>query len=177
MPHNKVLIPLDGSAFSERILPVVRHYLRPEENELLLFLAVETPDGGTGGVSDLVADGTLHNQTLFRLSARQLDQALHPIYASQIQQSIAFSQEDKLIPIANELRAAGYIVTTEVSFGDPAQAIKRYVEHHEIDLVAMTTHWRKGLQRVLTGSVADYILRHIAVPMLLLHPPEEGNSG
>lgn len=176
MPRNKVLIPLDGSAFSERILPVVRRYLRPEENELILFLAMESPDGGTGGIGDLVATHALHNHALSRLSATQLDQAMHPIYTSQVEDNVAVYQELKLLPIVNELRADGYTVTTEVSFGAPAQAIEQYIRYHPIDLVAMTTHGRTGLQRVLAGSVADYILRHVAVPMLLLHPFENGSS-
>jgi nucleotide-binding universal stress UspA family protein len=102
---------------------------------------------------------------------------MHPIYSSQIQQSVAFDQEAKLLPLVNELSAAGYTVTTEVSFGDPAQAIRRYIEHHAIDLVAMTTHGRAGLHRALAGSVADYILRRVHVPLLLLHPFENGESG
>ena len=37
MPKNKVVILLDGSEFRERILPAVQRFLRPAENELILF--------------------------------------------------------------------------------------------------------------------------------------------
>lgn len=177
MPRNKILIPLDGSAYSETILPVVSRYLKPEENELILFRVAEASAAGTGGIADLVADRGLHNETLFRLSSVEVEQAMHPTYTSQIEATMAVDLESKLLPIANELRDAGYTVSTEVGFGDPAHAIEQYIRYHDIDLVAMTTHGRTGLQRALLGSVAGYVLRHVAVPILLLHPFERGSSG
>ena len=40
------------------------------------------------------------------------------------------------------------------------------------DLVVMATHGRGGFQRWLYGSVAEYVLSHIAVPTLLVHPEQ-----
>jgi nucleotide-binding universal stress UspA family protein len=54
--------------------------------------------------------------------------------------------------------------------------IEQAIRYHHIDLVAMTTHGRTGLRRVLLGSVAEHVLRHITVPVLLLHPVEKGFS-
>lgn len=176
MPRNKVLIPLDGSAFSETILPIVRRYLQPEANELILFQVTDPPADGTGGIADLVADRSLHHSTLFRLSPAQVEQALHPTYASQLEDTMVIDLESKLLPIANELRAAGYTVAIEIGFGDPARAIEQYIRYHNIDLVAMTTRGRSGLQRALLGSVAGHVLRHVAVPVLLLHPFERGSN-
>lgn len=177
MTRNRVLIPLDGSAFSETILPVVRRYLRPEENELILYQVVEPPDGGSGGIADLVADRGLHNGTLFRLSSAEVEQAMHPIYASQVEDGLVAEQEARLLPTATQLRADGYTVSTEIGLGDPARTIEKYIRYHNIDLVAMTTHGRTGLQRTLTGTVAGHMLRHLAVPILLLHPLENEAGG
>jgi nucleotide-binding universal stress UspA family protein len=176
MSHNKVLIPLDGTAFSERILPVVQRYLRPEENELVLYQVTEPPDGGTGGLAALVASDEMHDESMARFSGAEVDLAAHPIYTSQVEESVADELEDRLFPLAQELRTAGYTVTTEVGFGDPAPALEEYIQFHAIDLVAMATHGRTGLKRVLAGSVADQILRHASVPILLLHPFEKGSS-
>jgi nucleotide-binding universal stress UspA family protein len=176
MPRNKVLIPLDGSAFSERILPVVRRYLRPEENELILFQVAEPSTDDTGALADLVADEVLHHRVVTRLSQAEMALGQHPIYASQVEDSMAVSLEDKLLPIVHELRAAGYTVSTEIGFGDPAQAIEQFVRHGGVDLVAMTTHGRTGLRRALVGSVAEHVLRHVSVPILLLHPFGKGSS-
>jgi nucleotide-binding universal stress UspA family protein len=176
MPHNQVLIPLDGSAFSERILPVVRRYLPPTENELILFQVVEPPDGGSGGLAELVADEVLHDRVVSRLSPAEVTLAMHPIYASQIEDTVVVNQEVALQPIVHELTAAGYTVSTEIAFGDPAPAIEQVMRQRHIDLVAMTTHGRTGLSRALLGSVAEHVLRHVAIPILLLHPFERGSS-
>jgi nucleotide-binding universal stress UspA family protein len=177
MTLNKVLIPLDGSPFGEQILPIVRRYLRPEENELVLFQVAELPDVGTGGLADLVADTALHDRVVERISATTLNQAMHPIYTSQIEEGVAVSRQQKLMPLVHKLSSAGYTVSAEIGFGNPAQAIERYVRYHEVDLVAMTTHGRSGLRRALVGSVAEYLLRHLAVPILILHPSDKDRDG
>jgi nucleotide-binding universal stress UspA family protein len=63
-------------------------------------------------------------------------------------------------------------VVTSVVTGHPAAALCEYVGSHEVDLVVMTTHGRGGLGRLWLGSVADRMLRHVASPVLLLHPEE-----
>jgi hypothetical protein len=37
----------------------------------------------------------------------------------------------------------------------------------------MTTHGRSGLRRVFAGSVAEHVLHHVDVPILLVRPQEE----
>ena len=60
----------------------------------------------------------------------------------------------------------------EVIDGGAAEAVADYVERHDIGLVVMTTHARKGLSRWWLGSVADRLLRRLSIPVLLLHPRE-----
>jgi nucleotide-binding universal stress UspA family protein len=176
MSRNRVLIPLDGSSFSERILPIVRRFLQPAENELILFQVTEPPDGGTGAISDLVADDVMQDRIIPRLSPAQMEMAQHPTYTSQVEDSVAVDLEAKLSPLVTELRNNGYAVSTLVEFGDPAPGIEQAIRDHHIDLVAMTTHGRTGLRRALLGSVAEHVLRHASVPLLLLHPFDNGSS-
>lgn len=176
MSRNRVLIPLDGSSFSERILPTVRRYLQPADNELILLQVAEPADGGTGAIAGLVADDVLQDRIVPRLSPAQIEAASHPTYTSQIEDSMVANLEAKLSPLVNELRDHGYTVSTLVEFGDPAPVIEQAIRYHHIDLVAMTTHGRTGLRRTLLGSVAEHVLRHVAVPLLLLHPFDKGRS-
>jgi nucleotide-binding universal stress UspA family protein len=39
-----------------------------------------------------------------------------------------------------------------------------------VDLMIMATHGRGGIGRLVPGSVADYVLPHVQVPALLVHP-------
>ncbi|MEZ4614105.1 MAG: universal stress protein [Caldilineaceae bacterium] len=68
---------------------------------------------------------------------------------------------------AERLREQGYRVSTEVHFGEPAQRIIDFVNDMNINVVAMATHGRTGLGRLVLGSVAEKVLRGVAVPVLL----------
>ena len=65
--------------------------------------------------------------------------------------------------------ADGPPVRFELLDGLAGPAIEEYVERESPDLVVMATHGRGGLSRYWLGSVTDYLIRHVSVPMLLLH--------
>ena len=50
--------------------------------------------------------------------------------------------------------------------GNPADEIVRVAEENNVDLIVIGTHGRKGLSRLLTGSVAELVLRHARCPVL-----------
>ena len=54
--------------------------------------------------------------------------------------------------------------------GDPVDEIIAYIKAQKIDLVAMGTHGRKGLDKILFGSVADRMVRNSPVPVLTINP-------
>jgi len=54
--------------------------------------------------------------------------------------------------------------------GDPAEEIVRYIDAEGIDLVVMSTHGRKGLDRVLFGSVANHVVTTSSVPVMTVNP-------
>jgi nucleotide-binding universal stress UspA family protein len=58
----------------------------------------------------------------------------------------------------------------EVLHGEPADALCRYLSGMTETILAMTTHARSGVQRVVLGSVAASCVRHAGVPLLLYWP-------
>lgn len=62
-------------------------------------------------------------------------------------------------------------VTPVMTFGQPADEIARYADQHGADLIAMSTHGRSMLVRMLVGSVTDRVIRTAPAPVLVLHPP------
>jgi len=58
-----------------------------------------------------------------------------------------------------------------VTYGSPAAAIQLHAEQMRADLVVVGTHGRSGFQRFLIGSVAERLLRTLAVPLLIVPPP------
>lgn len=54
---------------------------------------------------------------------------------------------------------------------DVPRAITTFAAEQRADLIAMATHGRSGLRRLLLGSVAEAVLRHSHVPVLVFPPP------
>jgi nucleotide-binding universal stress UspA family protein len=63
-------------------------------------------------------------------------------------------------------------ILAEVRTGPAADAILRYAEQHDIDLIGMATHGRTGLRRWLYGSVTDKVLHGAACSLLVVRPGE-----
>ncbi|MCP4747562.1 MAG: universal stress protein [Desulfobacteraceae bacterium] len=61
-------------------------------------------------------------------------------------------------------------VFVDVVLGDPADTIIFYIKQHQIDLVIMGTHGRKGLDRVIFGSVAERVIKTSSAPVLVVNP-------
>jgi nucleotide-binding universal stress UspA family protein len=62
-------------------------------------------------------------------------------------------------------QAAAHTRSMTVS-GDPAEEILKYVQREKVDLVVMGTHGRKGIHRILFGSVADRVTK--MAPLLVM---------
>jgi quercetin dioxygenase-like cupin family protein len=62
-------------------------------------------------------------------------------------------------------------VEHRVAEGNPAAEILRLARALKCDLIVMSTHGRTGLARMLTGSVAEEVLRQAPCPVLLTRPP------
>lgn len=58
----------------------------------------------------------------------------------------------------------------DVMLGDPSDVIVSYIGDHGIDLVIMGTHGRKGLDRVIFGSVAQRVVKSAHVPVMVVNP-------
>lgn len=54
--------------------------------------------------------------------------------------------------------------------GFPEQEILNIAKEWEADLIIMGTHGRSGLGRILTGSIAEYIIRHAEIPVMVIPP-------
>jgi nucleotide-binding universal stress UspA family protein len=64
-------------------------------------------------------------------------------------------------------------VETAVVEGNVHRSILAYVEEHDVDLVVMGTHGRRGIDRYILGSVTERIVRSSPVPVLTVRAPDE----
>jgi len=162
---RKLLIPLDGSDFSLQIVRVVVDFFDPRDMELLLLriapplkMSLETAPARTLLDRVGVLLGSYER-------GGEGDSVLEEVLQGVRDQLLA-----ELRPEAERLRELGYTVKTDVQFGDPAQRIMNSASEEGVSLIAMATHGRSGFDRLVMGSVAERVLRNVAVPVLLLRP-------
>jgi nucleotide-binding universal stress UspA family protein len=149
VPQNQVLIPIDRSSFGMSIVPHVKRFLDPQKNALVLFHVAEEP----------------MPTELRRMGVDEYTAQLNRL-RGQLQAAVSA----ELSTLTEELQNCGFQVQVVVAFGEPITQIEHYIGTHTVDLVAMSTHGRSGLGRMLFGSVAQELLHQLTLPILLLRP-------
>jgi nucleotide-binding universal stress UspA family protein len=167
MMRQTILVPLDGSSFSQQIVPHIQHLFDPQIYALMLLRVAEMPIGITSA-PPLPVSGSFPLPSY--VTALDFERARHPIYAEQQEQNVRSALEGELEPTAGTLRSAGYQVTVMVRFGDAAEEIAQFAKTEQIDLIAMATHGRTGIRQFVLGSVAEQVLWLTEVPVLLVRP-------
>lgn len=64
----------------------------------------------------------------------------------------------------------GLDVRGEVVTGYPAEEILALADKENVDMIVMGTHGRKGIDRILFGSVAEKIVKASVAPVLTIRP-------
>jgi nucleotide-binding universal stress UspA family protein len=59
-------------------------------------------------------------------------------------------------------------VTTHILFGDPGHGIAHYAQQHGAELIVLPSQGRRGISRLLIGSVAERVVRLSHCPVLVL---------
>jgi len=150
-----LLIPLDGSALSESALEHATEFGELFGSAYHLTRVVAYP-------LEIASPYLPHT---IQMNADILAEA---------KQGAADYLEEK----AEQMRKRGLRVTASVAV-DPqaAHGILSEAEAVGSDLVAMATHGRSGVSRVVLGSAADKVLRGTHVPVLLYRPPKSPAKG
>jgi nucleotide-binding universal stress UspA family protein len=75
---------------------------------------------------------------------------------------------DQLWPALNRMKAPEGDVTIErrLEIGDPATVIMDLAKELHADMIVLGTHGKRGLERLLLGSVAEQVLRRATCPVL-----------
>ncbi len=169
----KVLIPLDGSEFSEAVVPFMQRLLQPEDCQISLLYVADIPEE----LTEYPKSSSPGSPSPFNLDFRHYPAAT----ASQpdpghLEQIWARHKEMALGVLAAAQRSLthkGYTVTPEIRFGEAAQEIIDAVAQLQPELMIMATHGRSGVLRLLMGSVAENVLKQVHVPILMVKPRRE----
>ena len=72
--------------------------------------------------------------------------------------------------IADRGRRAGVTIRCLIWHGDPGEAIVEAAEAEGVDLIVVGSHGRRGVDRLLAGSVSERVMRSARVPVLVARP-------
>jgi nucleotide-binding universal stress UspA family protein len=145
--YERILVALDGSELADQVLPHVQALAEAFGSNIVLMW-VNAPLTSSSVAASPPQDPTL---------VHRLEQQ---------------APAGHLTRIADELGAKGYAVAVEQPTGDPAREIIHYARSTGVDLIAMTTHGRGGLQRLVMGSIAAEVVRDCPCPVLLVRRDE-----
>ena len=141
---SNLLVPMDGSDLSLRILPVVVSFARALDARVTLLRVVPTMSGT--GVFGLVPLSELAAEATARADAELAD-------------------------LAKRMRAQGVAATHfVVQSAAVAATILEYTQGAGANAIAIATHGRGALGRAALGSVADKVVRGADVPVLVFRP-------
>jgi nucleotide-binding universal stress UspA family protein len=146
--YQKILVPLDGSALAECVLPHVEVLARGCQAKSVVFLrVVESFHQPTG------------------------DYVMDPDQVKKIEYEHMRAAEAYLKKISAKASLAGATVKTEALFGTPAETLAEYASKNQVDLIVIATHGRSGVSKWVWGSVADRILRSACTPVFMVRAP------
>ncbi|MFD1513418.1 universal stress protein [Halomarina rubra] len=106
--------------------------------------------------------------------AAEYGATVHAIYALDSQYVRSYSIREfmeregnrALRRVVDIAATAGVDIRDQMLEGYPNEAIVRYADRHDVDLVVVGTHGRTGLDRLVVGSVAAHVIRSAPVPVL-----------
>jgi nucleotide-binding universal stress UspA family protein len=145
-PMRHVLIPLDGSPLAEKAIDLAMEVGRLTKAHYTLVQVVEP------GLRSFLINGA------------------EPTADVETESAAWRRATEYLDTVAARLRAEGLTVWSEARIGNPPASILESAAVNGADLIAMTTHGRGGVARLLMGSVADKVLRGATVPVLSARP-------
>ncbi len=70
--------------------------------------------------------------------------------------------------LSSKAKKEGIVVDEILVFGDPGKDMANISQRMNADIVVIGTHGKKGLERLLLGSVAESILKTVNIPVLLV---------
>src|SRR4030042_3551555 len=145
---GKILVTLDGSYFSEEILPYVENLAKGMGSQVTLLRVIEPIN-----IPQLpgYSDGKKYEKDLMAKQEREAERYL-----------------DKK---KRALASKGIKTNAALGTGKADEIVLQYAENKQANLIALTTHGFSGITKWAYGSVASKIIEASTKPILMVRPP------
>lgn len=156
---KNILVPLDGSELAECVLPHVEDLASSLKAKVWFIQVVDRSPVVTAS-----ATGDVY--------------VLNPKVIAETAERESADAQARFSSLINTWQAKGIDATWEIvdqlTSGSPGRSIIEFASSHDIDLIAMATHGRSGLSRMVFGSVAEEVVRDDSgIPVLLVRPTQD----
>jgi len=150
---KKLLLPLDGSPFSERPIPFIERLIKDTGVEIFLTLVCEPPLVPSYGDHPINPTWEKHRDAVWTEAKQQAAEYLKNMKTKLQKQGI---------------KVTGQVLAGEL--GRVAETILQAAQKEGVDLIAMATHGRSAVSRWVYGGVANRIAEQSVHPVLLIRP-------
>ncbi|MBM4185310.1 MAG: universal stress protein [Gemmatimonadetes bacterium] len=151
---RSLMVPLDGSDFSEHSLPLASRLAR----------------SGGGAVHLAHVHTPYEPDQLLFTTPFQFEHANVAEYDALRRDK----EEDYMSGLAARLTGEGTVADAKVLDGTQvADALLEYADRVGSEMIVITSHGRSGARRLWLGSVTDQIIQRATLPTLVLHPPDD----
>jgi nucleotide-binding universal stress UspA family protein len=164
MGYRKILVPLDGSELAEAILKQVETIAAPKAHVHLLRVV------GLERIDELAATASAAGQPFSPVADPRMTNP-------NFDDPESIKQYEAYLKLVGEpLTLDGYWVTVAVRKGSIADTIIEEANNGQFDVIAMATHGRTGIGRLMLGSVTQAVLAKAQYPVLVLPPPKPASE-
>lgn len=150
---NRILVPIDGSPFSESTFSYVVELTKKTDKEVTLLHVCEPPIVPSYGSNPINPNWKRYRDSMW--------EEMEKISTTYVNKTAA------------EFKKKGIQVKSKVvktKTGEVVQTIKQVAKEENIDLIVIATQGRSGVSRMVYGSVANRIVEEISQPILLIRP-------
>ena len=93
-----------------------------------------------------------------------------PLNTTEIEEALELEAREYLNAIESRLKAKGIECRSKVMHRVPWDKIVNFAGKSHDTMVAISTHGRSGIARLVLGSVADMLIRSLETPVLMVRP-------
>ena len=147
---KRILLPMDGSQFSETSIPYAQSVIGGADAEIELLTVAKPPLVPSDRSANIKPSWEEYRDALVADAKEQATAYLERVRT-------AFTDEKTRVKLLVEM-------------GKPAETIMRAAEREQVHLIALSSHGRTGAERVFYGSVARRLIDESRIPLLLIRP-------
>lgn len=145
--YARILVPIDGSARAESVLPHAVRLASAENSELVLCYVTPPPGVAEIGVSDDKA-------IALRKQVTECNRRIGKSYLDNV---------------TDRLSGAGVVISTRTVVGEDARrSLLHVAKEQNADLIIIASHGQSSHSDVPAGDVASFVLKRSSIPVLML---------